>query len=370
MSVSRHGFTLIELLVVIAIIAVLIALLLPAVQAAREAARRAQCINNLKQIGLALHNYHQSNDAFPPGGLIARASDTGTVGTNIGFAPLPRMLGGVEQQALYNAINFSVGANNDVYGAGCNSTVTSSRLGVLLCPSSVPPSWNMNIVIATKPIAPGNSYFASLGSSFEFINNADSSLTVVTSGGPPNGVFQVVGPAIGIRDIRDGTSSTIAFGEWVIGSGNQNQVTIPQDIVQLGSLPAGVVQNTATMSMTNTPAYLQNFQTWLAQCTAAVATKRSNKTAALGENWSFILPGYTLGNVLLPPNPRYPNCTANGASSLNSPGMYGMSSRHPGGANVLMCDGSIKFLKDSTAMAVVWCLGSRDRGEVLSSDSY
>ena len=96
----------------------------------------------------------------------------------------------------------------------------------------------MNIVIAIKPIAPGNSYFASLGSSFEFINNADAALYgAITSGGPPNGVFQVLGPAIGIRDILDGTSSTIAFGEWVIGSGNQNVVTIPQDIVQLGNRP-------------------------------------------------------------------------------------------------------------------------------------
>src|ERR1700674_3071714 len=144
--IHRRGFTLIELLVVIAIIAALIALLLPAVQAAREAARRSQCINNLKQVGLALHNYHQTNDCFPPGGLAMRASDTGTVGTNVGFAPQPRLLAGGEQQPLYNALNFSLGSNNDVYGAGCNSTVTSSRLSVFLCPSSVPPSWSMNIV--------------------------------------------------------------------------------------------------------------------------------------------------------------------------------------------------------------------------------
>ena len=115
--------------------------------------------------------------------------------------------------------------------------------------------------------------------------------------------FTLIELPIGIAAMTDGTSNTIAFGEWRIGTGNQNMVTIPSDITQLGSLPSGVTRNTPTMSATNNTAYVQSFMAWLNQCTAAVATKRSNKTAALGENWSFVLPGYTLGNVLLPPNP-------------------------------------------------------------------
>src|SRR5438067_1459303 len=112
----RRAFTLIELLVVIAIIAVLIALLLPAVQAAREAARRAQCVNNLKQIGLALHNYHSTNDCFPPGALAlfqnGNIADIANPKNNWGPSAHARMLGSLEQQALYNALNFYVGVFN------------------------------------------------------------------------------------------------------------------------------------------------------------------------------------------------------------------------------------------------------------------
>jgi prepilin-type N-terminal cleavage/methylation domain-containing protein/prepilin-type processing-associated H-X9-DG protein len=362
-SRAGRGFTLIELLVVIAIIAVLIALLLPAVQAAREAARRAQCSNNMKQIGLALHNYHTVYNCFVPGGL---DDGQGPNTENVDFAAHARLMGFMEGQPLANSMNFSVGVVNDNYGNAANSTVVLTRVKAFLCPSDSPPNW---LALSWGPtisanVATGNNYFASLGSSFEF--QADPAF----SAAPPNGVFMDAGPAIGLQSISDGSNNTAAFGEWKVGTGLANIVTIPQDIIFSGTLPAGVTRTNASvyLSTANWPAT----QTWLQTCASMAATPaaRPNKCYEQGTNWCFTLPGITLGNLIQAPNPIYPNCTSNGANSLNASGVYGMSSYHPGGANLLLCDGSVRFLKNSTNLATIWALGSRNQGEVVSADSY
>ncbi len=363
----RRGFTLIELLVVIAIIAVLIALLLPAVQAAREAARRAQCTNNMKQIGLAIHNYHQVNDCFPPGGFPIYP---GNGCNNCGASAQARMLAFMEQQALNNALNFSVGLVNDgtYNGPYMNATVTITRVAAYLCPSDSPPTWLPSSASApvTNFTAAGNNYFGNLGSTLEF--------AAQQTGGPPNGPFYYVGAAGGvtaIRDVRDGTTNTIAFGEWKHGDGNANMFTVPSDIVFVGSYPSGTTRNNGTLSMPN--ATLQAaFPAWLNSCNKALTTGRTSHTSQQGESWAFVLAGETLGNILLPPNPQYVNCNVDSASdnTLQNPGMYGLSSFHPGGCNVLMCDGSVKFIKNSTSNQTMWALASKNQGEVVDAGSY
>jgi prepilin-type N-terminal cleavage/methylation domain-containing protein/prepilin-type processing-associated H-X9-DG protein len=364
---GTRGFTLIELLVVIAIIAVLIALLLPAVQAAREAARRSQCVNNLKQLGLAMHNYHQVNDCFPSGGLPTTNSDKTARAENGSFSVHARLLGQLEQAALYNAANFGLSLKSDPYGFAVNATVVRTRVNGFLCPSC--PAFSTNDTQSTAAsggvfTAPGNNYFASYGASIEWVAPPQR------AGGPPNGVFQVTGPAIGIRDIQDGTSSTIGMGEWKSGSGNQGTVTKGADISFLGTMPSGAVRTTAGSEVIpglNTA----GFRSWLTQCIqAAKAPYPSNTNVALGEDWAHGLVGYTMGSMLQPPNSIYPHCSAGAPGTFDAPGMFNLGSYHSGGANVLMCDGSVKFLKDSTSQPIVWALGSRANGEVISADSY
>jgi prepilin-type N-terminal cleavage/methylation domain-containing protein/prepilin-type processing-associated H-X9-DG protein len=365
----RSAFTLIELLVVIAIIAVLIALLLPAVQAAREAARRAQCVNNMKQIGLGLHNYHQTNDCFPTGAFISHDT-TGATRANGSFSVHARMLNFMEQQALYNAMNFSVSHRNDQLGTQMNSTASVARLNVFLCPSCPPPGYTMSLNASTTGalngiLAPGNSYFASLGPNLEYDGTQTND--------PPRGVFQYMGPVIGLAAITDGSSNTIAFGEWKIGQGVSANVVIPTDIAFMGGPPPGTTRNSATNPLFSMPAGYANVQQWIPLCMAAVqagGSGRQGQTSVLGQLWASGLVGVTEGMLVLGPNPKVPNCSTGNNSTLENPGMMNMSSYHPGGANILMCDGSVKFLKDNINLPVLWGLGSRARGEVISSDAY
>ncbi len=278
----------------------------------------------------------------------------------------------LEQQTLYNALNWSLPVINDPnaskYGPYANSTVTITRLDAFLCPSDTPPSWNLSS--ASQPLpsyrAPGNNYFASLGSSLEFTSRQ--------TGGPPNGPFSYIGEigrTVGIRSVTDGTSNTIGFGEWKIGDGNSSLVSIPSDIIFVGSLPAGTARNNGTLNMPN-PILVANFPAWVQNCATVQTADRTNHTSALGEAWIFDIAGFSFGNLLLAPNPKSPNCDSSTVSSNTeqNPGMWGLSSYHPGGANVVMLDGSVKFIKDSISQTTLWALASIAQGEVISSDSY
>src|SRR4051812_31325727 len=166
-SRGRRAFTLIELLVVIAIIAVLIALLLPAVQAAREAARRSSCVNNLKQLGLALHNYHSVHGAFPPGRINTYLSGNGHC-----WGAYAQMLPQMEMQAIFNAINFSINPDPDYTSttAAANMTGSVTVANTMLCPSEGGPP--------LVPVGGGNyaahNYLMNVGSGFSVVQNPPS----------------------------------------------------------------------------------------------------------------------------------------------------------------------------------------------------
>jgi len=381
-SLSRYeargsrGFTLIELLVVIAIIAVLIALLLPAVQAAREAARRSQCVNNLKQLGLAMYNYESTINCFPlavPAGCIG-SSCTGTtpnqpggVGSAWGsWSPQALLLTYLEQGPLYQATNFNFvnqgSTDFSSYGnTNINSTTVRTRIGSFLCPSSP----LMSRTTFGSPSA-GNNYFASFGSSFGF----DGQWT-----NAPNGVFKFRGPAFSPRDVTDGTSNTVAWGEWKSGDNNDGERNF-QDVVNVGSTNlGGGGADTINANMPAGGAALPGYialcnKTWAASGTAPGGSQVVQRSW-IAELWTPGVPSRTLGNLLLPPNPPAMNCiSCGGCGDNDGPGIYSLSSNHPGGANVAMADGSVRFLKNSTALTTIWALGSRKGGEIISSDSY
>ena len=362
----RGGFTLIELLVVIAIIAVLIALLLPAVQSAREAARRSQCINNLKQIGLGLHNYHSSNDTFPMGVSATRNiySPGGKYWT--GWSAHSLLLGYMEQTAVYNAINFMIDPNTDGDGGMTNSTGFHSMLRVFLCPSDASGSR-----ASSNPSSfPLNSYYASEGTATDVGGAGPDSQGA--SGTQSSGMFAYQ-LCYGLRDCTDGSSQTVAFAEGPIG---------PCPITNAGKFGTGVVGVTGTQvydANLNQAGILASLQACNLQYTSGGPNNSSNISANAGEYWGWGAEAMTLFDTIVPPisqGGQYRwqacrfGCGGCGSQDADHSNITNAGSYHPGGANVLFSDGSVRFVKSSTNMFIWWALGTRSDGEVVSSDAY
>jgi prepilin-type N-terminal cleavage/methylation domain-containing protein/prepilin-type processing-associated H-X9-DG protein len=389
-SSRRAGFTLIELLVVIAIIGVLIALLLPAVQAAREAARRSQCTNNLKQIGLALHNYHSVVGSFPMG-KTAGLNNVNSYGGWTDWSAHALMLPYLEQRTMYNSINFYFLGGYDMAGA-INGTVFAARVSIFLCPSD----GNANRGAASPGTGTPNtnSYFGSLGTTTK--EDPSSSTGVFTCNGRwnNNGVWTPWGVGVyGMADITDGSSSTIAFGEGQVGgqtlqggqwwtavtgvsgacnldktNGCQSNGANGPDVIDAQILDPGVI--------TPPGPFISQYIQACALAAAANATGNTqlNNSNIKGNRWGWGTASMTLFNTIVPPNNiryKFGSCRADcSGCGPDAAVLCNASSWHSGGANFLFSDGSVRFIKDSVSWKTYWSLGTRAGGETISSDSY
>jgi prepilin-type N-terminal cleavage/methylation domain-containing protein/prepilin-type processing-associated H-X9-DG protein len=375
------GFTLIELLVVIAIIAVLISLLLPAVQSAREAARRAQCVNNLKQIGLAMHNYHSSLGAFPMGSTIAPQQDV-PLQQSIwsAWSAQALMLGYLEQGPLYNACNFSwavldtsnfSGNANVAASSNYNQTVLYTNLSMFMCPSDPNVGQRQN----------NNSYAASYGATtsncYNWTSNAGVGWVSQETAGESTGIF-TIGQSYGLQSITDGSSNTVAYSEALVGDSNGSEfagnTTNPSRY--RGNYITGTVTNAnGADKILNVNANPTIIFSSLAQCVAAFRTSLTAIQDDRGFRWCMGTTGWTMFNTVQVPNDT--QYTMGGCRDGGTPGQfpndgftYGASSNHPGGCNVLFGDGSVKFIKSSISYPTWWALGTRNGGEVISADAY
>lgn len=303
---TRSGFTLIELLVVIAIIAILIALLLPAVQAAREAARRTSCKNNLKQLGLALHNYHDTVGMFP------HSRGGWNLHRNGDFSGLIALLPYMEQAPLYNLID-----DPPQHPYTQTYVPWQSQIGMLLCPSDTRPSTGG----AERTIGLNNYHF-SVGTTINDNYCTSPPANCVTTG------------AFGFRsyvklaDITDGTSNTIAMAE--VGLGNSRET---RDIIGRAAYGVTGIATDPTI------------------CLATATNRRYNPGVNVsswvqGSLWPFGHPFWSSVTTVLPPNS--PSCYQQATDNPSAAwGIFSASSRHPGGVQVLMADGSVHFISEN-----------------------
>jgi prepilin-type N-terminal cleavage/methylation domain-containing protein/prepilin-type processing-associated H-X9-DG protein len=335
----RRGFTLIELLVVIAIIAVLIALLLPAVQAAREAARRSQCVNNLKQLGLAIQNYNDINNEIPP------TSNNVTPD----WSMKARILPFIEQNPLFNALNVSFN-HADV----TNSTVRCTRINTFVCPS------DGNVPVGTATIN---------GTAFQIgytnypnclgiarISNGNQNANIID--GPADKMGQTSdGPDITFATIKDGLSNTVIWGEFVMGGNYPTASAKPGKNAVFGYMS----YNDTTSGVAYGQALFLKVQT---DCQNTTNTIQSDQK---GGDWLwhevYAGGGYTHVNM-----PNKKSCFYD--SMHTDSGAIAASSNHSGGVNLCMLDGSVRFVKESISPQTWWAISTKDGGEVVDASSF
>jgi prepilin-type N-terminal cleavage/methylation domain-containing protein/prepilin-type processing-associated H-X9-DG protein len=380
MAETRRGFTLIELLVVIAIIGVLIALLLPAVQAAREAARRAQCVNNLKQIGLALHNYESAVSALPPSG-----SSHSTVGLSGPPAPEPisnpfgmkaRILPYMEQQAVFNSINFSLDPEWNPSGPGgwegANVTAKATRIATFICPSDLRKG-NRNDRGSDGPnVSQVTNYVNNIGGNRWYNGGAPDGPGYFPGSSPNNSVTRTGSPhneaatraTITLASVTDGTSNTAIWSELLKGDGNgpgDSRDGIGMVYLSEGSKTAnsGIVATQGKVRANFLDAQI---------CERAQQRDFSWK----GERWLThdTARGGWYTHVQTPNRKSCVYNNNNGVSSTSWEAIMTAGSAHPGGVNVLLLDGSVKFIKNTVNYDTWFALGTHGGGEVISADAY